>query len=241
MNSNFNSFLLFLQENISAEITINENVFIFEKHKLAFLFFENNKKENIIFNENYFQDLINKYERKRIQLVIVLESQWHEKQAIVKSRLASFFSKTKTIHARKTKFLRIDKQIAEMFLNKNHLQGYVSSKLKYGLYLNDELVAVATFSAGRKMKDKPEKYRSYELIRFANKVGMRVIGGLSKLIVGFTKEREIGNIMTYIDKAWSKGDSFEKIGFVRSGELPPFEIDNTWNAGSIKMILECEK
>jgi hypothetical protein len=100
------------------------------------------------------------------------------------------------------------------------------------------LVAVATFSAGRKMKNKPEYYRSYELIRFANKIGFRVVGGLSKLIKGFLNEREVGDIMTYVDRTWSRGKGFEKIGFEKIGELPPFEIDNNWNAGSLKMVLE---
>jgi hypothetical protein len=162
------------------------------------------------------------------------------------------FGKTKLIHGRKTSVKRIDKAVTEIFLNQNHLQAYVSSKIKYGLFLEQELVAVATFSAGRKMNDKPQDFRSYELIRFANKNGCRVYGGLSKLLNAFILNHKPGNIMTYADLCWSTGESYLKLGFEQVGILLPqtiyfqktnpdnFTANNTfgiWNAGSLKFIL----
>ncbi len=238
MKSSKSNFLFYLNSIITEEVFINDNFFIVENFKLAFLFFENIKELNPNLSQNYFLELINENQANGIQLIIILESQWLNKQIIIKSRIVSILGKVISIHGRKTKFVRIDKQKAEDFLNENHLQGYVSSKLKYGLYFQNELIAVATFSAGRKMKNMPEKYRSFELIRFANKLGYRVVGGLSKLIMGFLNEREVGDVMTYVDRAWGQGKGFEKIGFVKKGELPPFVIDNIWNAGSLKLVLE---
>ena len=210
-----------------------------QKNNIGFYFLEN----NIDLKANFLKDIIKTYADLNIQLIIIFEHQWLEKEAIIQSRINAFFGKFNRIHGRKTRVVRIDKQIAHKFLNQNHLQGYVTSKLKYGLYCQDELVAVATFSAGRKMNDRQEEFRSFELIRFANKLNYRVIGGLTKLINAFVKLHHAGNIMTYVDAAWSTGENFEKLGFENKGYLAPNEIFKNkavlpLNAGSIKFIKE---
>ena len=203
----------------------------------------------------FFKELIDQFAEQNIRLIIIYEFQWINNQQIIKSRIESIFDKSISIHGRKTKFVRIDKAQAEMFLTENHLQGYVSAKLKYGLFLpaglseKEELVAVATFSAGRKKKEMLENLRSFELIRFANKSGFRVIGGLSKLLNGFFKNHNVGDIMTYVDAAWSDGAGYQKLGFVTQGFLEPFNIfekNNSneipvWNAGSLKLVLDIKK
>jgi hypothetical protein len=63
--------------------------------------------------------------------------------------------------------------------------------------------------------------RSYELIRFCCKSGYTVTGGLSKLVKNFCSEKNAGDIMTYVDKQFSSGQSFIKAGFVKTGETEP--------------------
>ncbi len=103
----------------------------------------------------------------------------------------------------------------------------------------------------------PEGKQSFELIRFCCKSGITITGGLSKLMKHFFEEKKAGDIMTYVDKQFSNGDSFAKAGFKKHSETPPlsflvnkktferiaFKEDfdekqfyKTQNAGNIKMI-----
>lgn len=83
------------------------------------------------------------------------------------------------------------------------------------------LVAVASFSGGKKILREGQTYRSFELIRFANLLDCTVVGGLDKLLKAFTKEVFPDDIMTYADRDWSDGRSYERLGFERVGSTPP--------------------
>lgn len=117
------------------------------------------------------------------------------------------------VFARTCSVQKITKADAETFLNAHHLLGATGSVSQYGLYKNNELVAVATFSNGRKMRRLPEHLRSFELIRFCNKSGVTVSGGLTKLLQHFIREKNPGDIMTYVDAGYSSGDAYLKTGF----------------------------
>jgi hypothetical protein len=79
-----------------------------------------------------------------------------------------------------------------------------------------KLIAVATFSGGRTMKEGERKgTRSYELIRFASLKGYVVVGGMDKLLKAFTEEHLPDDIMSYADRDWSDGRSYEKLGFTK--------------------------
>jgi len=95
------------------------------------------------------------------------------------------------------------------------------SAYNYGLFHNEELLAVGSFSKGRKMRRLQESQRSYELIRFCCKSGFTVTGGLSKLLNHFILEKRAGDIMTYVDQHWSEGDAFVKAGFKRQEKTEP--------------------
>jgi hypothetical protein len=137
--------------------------------------------------------------------------------AVVQSRLGM----NKKVFARKCLLEKIDKKTAENFLNKYHLMNSTSSSYNYGLFLNEELLAVASFSKGRKMRRLSQEKRSFELIRFCCKDGITVTGGLTKLVKNFCREKKAGDVMTYVDKEFSEGKSFINAGFVTSGETEP--------------------
>lgn len=71
------------------------------------------------------------------------------------------------------------------------------------------------------MRDQTPKYRSFELLRTCQKNGLVVVGGLSKLIRQFEEQFHPDDLMTYVDKDWSDGESYLKLGFEQVGELPP--------------------
>jgi len=143
------------------------------------------------------------------------------KPAIVLSRVAAALQKAKRIYARNTTLTRIDKNQAMSFQEENHLQAALPGKYRYGLFYQQELVSMAVFSGGRHMRDQPTTYRSFELLRFCHKTGVLVVGGLSKLIQGMMKQFRPDDVMTYVDRDWSDGTVYSRLGFDYSGMTPP--------------------
>lgn len=149
------------------------------------------------------------------------EDLWITRPALLLNRIAALARQTQRVHARDTVLVRIEKRIAMDFLQEHHLQVALPGKYRYGLYHGGDLVAVAVFSGGRRMADKPIGYRSFELLRFCHRQGMHVVGGFSKLLRGLQRDFNPGDIMTYADKDWSDGTSYRQLGFTIVGETAP--------------------
>jgi hypothetical protein len=102
------------------------------------------------------------------------------------------------------------------FLEENHLQGGgPNSKYRYGLFFENELVAVMTFGASRFEKNK------MELHRFANKLGSNVIGGASKLFKHFLNIVKPTEVISYADRSWTMNNGksvYEQLGFKLVGK-----------------------
>jgi hypothetical protein len=227
--------------------------------------------------ENYFQDFSDKFNAQNQRIIHLWEDVYFFKKDLVQSRIFSILGTFTRLHARHCIVKRIDKPTADNFLEINHLQGMVNAKLKYGLFLKPQyverfglldaegivhankplLIAIATFSGGRTMKEGERKgTRSFELIRFASLAGYVVVGGMDKLLKAFTEEHQPDDIMSYADRDWSDGRSYDKLGFSKiENSLPQTLYINlktlerlplNWltddehleifNAGSIKFI-----
>lgn len=154
---------------------------------------------------------------------------WFNKKEIILSIISSKLGKNKRVFARNCKAKKVTKQETEIFLNQNHLLGFKTAYFKYALYNQQEMIAIATFSKGRKMNRLDANKRSFELISFCCKKGVSVTGGLSKLIKAFVTDLQPGDIMTYIDKDWSDGSTYLKLGFKIHSETEPqtFVFDKT--------------
>lgn len=143
---------------------------------------------------------------KGIRLIKIFDD---ESETLIKSRLKSILNKTdKIIFGRKCKVIELNATEAAIFLNENHIQGYVPSSLKYGLKYDDELVAVMTFGRSRYNKN-----FEWELLRFANKANCSVVGGASKLFQHFIKTQSPQSVLSYCDVRWGSGNMYEKLGF----------------------------
>jgi len=144
--------------------------------------------------------------------------------------VSGFLSKLQlntVVYARNCQVEKISKVVAEEFLNTYHVLNKTSSGFNLGLFYKKELVAVASFSKGRKMNRLAADLRSFELIRFCSKSGITVAGGLTKILQHFIISKNAGDIMTYIDKQFSDGSSFLKSGFKLHSQTAPqtFLID----------------
>lgn len=139
----------------------------------------------------------------------------------VRNRIKGMLGLGEKIYARDTVVARIDKKVALTFQHEHHLQVALPGKYRYGLFHEGELVSVAVFSGGRRMRQEQENYRSFELLRFCHKADYTVIGGISKLIRRFVNEFQPSDIMTYADLDWCQHSTLEKIGFVPLATKPP--------------------
>lgn len=170
--------------------------------------------------KNYHIDKTNYFREKGIRIIHIWEDDWIFQQEILKSQIKNWLNMSEDkIYARKCEIVIVDSNSAKNFLNENHLQGNVNSKLKLGLYYNDKLVSLMTFdhNEGRKKMDDNE----WNLSRFCNITGYNVIGGASKLLKYFIKNYNPKRIISYADKDWSTGELYEKIGFVNVQNTRP--------------------
>jgi predicted Zn-ribbon and HTH transcriptional regulator/very-short-patch-repair endonuclease len=126
-------------------------------------------------------------------------------KSIIKSKLGLIINK---IYARNTVIKEVSSKDAKEFLDNNHLQGSINSSIKLGLYYKDHLVSIMTFG-----KSRYNKNYKYELLRFANKCNINVIGGFSKLLKYFINTYSPKSIITYADRRFSNGNVYEKNGF----------------------------
>lgn len=155
---------------------------------------------------NYFRD-------KGIRIIHIWEDDWDLRSEILKSQIKNWLGlSTNKIYARKCTIKEIE-NVDEYrdFLNKNHIQGYVSSSLKIGLYYNDRLVSIMTFDhfeGRRKMVD-----GEWNLSRFCNMLDTNVIGGASKLLKYFISNYKPTRIISFADKSWSCGKLYNSLGF----------------------------
>jgi hypothetical protein len=179
--------------------------------------------------------LPHKPQSQHLRKILLWEDAWRTKPEVVQSRLRALLGQTHRVPARLTEVRRIDKPTLDAFLEHNHLQTTTTAKYKYGLFLperhfskvkwynhppddkrglNAEMpLAVASFSGLKNIPREGQIYRSAELIRFCNLLNFTIVGGLDKLLKNFVKEVQPDDIMTYADRDWSSGGSYEKLGF----------------------------
>jgi hypothetical protein len=156
---------------------------------------------------------------KGYRLIHIWESDWLYKTEITKSIIKSIMGTTKQkIYARKTTLKEISFSESNEFLHLNHLQGRGISKIRIGLFDDDELVSVMTFSSLRPATGQVAKDGYYELQRFCNKLDTTVIGGASKLFKYFQKNYIFKSIISYANKDWSVGSLYDKLGMTYIGD-----------------------
>jgi hypothetical protein len=164
-------------------------------------------------NKNYY---INKYKSclfHGIRLIHIFETEWREKSNIIKSILNNLLkcnnnTKVVYINGRECEVKEVNKIKSDEFLNNNHLQGRDKSKIKLGLYYNNELVSIMTFG-----KSRFDKRYEYEMIRYCNRINTKIRGGASKLFKYFIRVYKPKSVISYADKRYFDGKIYLVLGF----------------------------
>lgn len=165
-------------------------------------------------DRKYHLDKTNECLSKGIQLIHIWEDDWNFKGEIVKSIILNKIGISEKIFARKCQIKELtDNKLVKEFLTKNHIQGFVGSKVKIGLFYNSELVSLMTFGNLRKSLGQKSSEGGYELLRFCSKLNISVVGGASRLLKYFIKNNNPKQITSYSDSSRSNGNLYEKLGF----------------------------
>ena len=190
-------------------------------------------------DKNYHLNKTELCEKNGIQLIHIYEDDWLYKQDIVKSMILNKLGKTPNkIYAKKCEIREItDNKLVREFLDKNHIQGYIRSSIKIGLFYEDELVSLMIFI---------KRKNNYELLRFCNKLNTNVVEGGNILFKYFIKKFNPKMIITYVDRSWSNGNLYKQLGFEYKGKTDPnyyyYDLKmNKYNRLNFKKIISDNK
>ena len=195
--------------------------------------------------------------------VFVAEDRWRSAGEKVRARLLAHCGRFRQVYARNCSVRRIGRADAAAFLAEAHSYGDALARFRYGLFVErvtgetgalpvilseakdlpgpaaGDLVAVATFSKARNRVVDGVRVRSYEWVRYASLPGVRVLGGMGKLLDAFVSEAGPEDVMSYADLEWSDGAAYRELGFRLEGPHEPvmFAVDpSTWRRTALKYV-----
>ena len=163
---------------------------------------------------NYHLNKTEECEKHGLQLLHIFEDDWLNKQNIVKSILLNKLDVLKnTINLTNCKIKEIDdSNLIEKFLNDNHIQGFVDSKISIGLFYNDEIVSLMVFS---------KTNNQYELLRFCNKINTKIVDSEKELFNYFINNYNPTKIIAYADRSNCQGEIYKSLNFNFINKIEP--------------------
>lgn len=171
-------------------------------------------------NNDYHLFKTQLFNSQNISIIQIFEDEWLYKKDIVKSIIKNKLGLIDNkIYSRNCEVREVSNKETKKFLNENHIQGNVNSKIKLGLYYNGELVSLMTFSKGRIIMG--GKKEEWELTRFCNKINFVVVGAASKLFKFFIKNYNTNKIISYSDVRLFDGKMYETLGFNKISQSKP--------------------
>lgn len=200
----------------SGEILVNKYGIIKDDTKKQLDFYIPDKQLAIEFNGDfvhsanygksvdYHLNKTNLCSEQGIRLIHIFEHEWLMKQDILKSIISSALGIYKTrVYARKCEVREVSSSEARIFLETNHLQGFIPSSYRVGLYYNNELIQLLCFGKNRFKRDE------IELLRMCTKLDTQVVGGFSKLL----KYQLYKEFISYVDLSKFSANGYLKNGF----------------------------
>ena len=173
------------------------------------------------FNKDKNYHLIKKNECANIgiKLYHIFEDEYvfHKKALFAKiSRILNCDNDLLRIGARKCVIKEISNNLAEAFLELNHIQGYTKASVHLGAFYKDSLLSVMSFT---KLEN-----NEWSMVRFASDINYIVQGVCSKFITYFSKHYDFSLVKTFLDRRWENNaddNVYTKSGFIKTGISKP--------------------
>ena len=163
--------------------------------------------------KDYHINKTNTCKDNNIQLIQIWETDWKNKQDIVKSRISSILKLNQRIFARCCTIQELNIDQAILFFNETHLQEYEPADMHIGLIYDNEIVAAMSFYIMHNTE--------IELVQYSSKLYTNIIGGASKLLKYCINQYKITYLISYSDKMWSNGNLYIQLGFTKILDLLP--------------------
>ena len=181
----------------------------------------------------YHQNKFLKCQKNNIQLIQISESDWNNKQNIIKAMVSNKLGlNPNKIGGRKCLVWPL--KDAKSFFNDNHIQGYRPAKICYGLFYQGEVLMAMSFG-----KPRYNKNYEWEIIRLGTKLGWNVSGGVSRLFKQFMKDHSPSSVISYSSNDYGTGNVYRQLGFEFSHVAVP---NYKWMNGNIELTrYQCQK
>jgi hypothetical protein len=190
---------------------------------------KNGKRTNIKFRKKLKREAA---EKEKIRLFHIYSSEWKYKndliKGMIKAKMGLFDVK---IHARKCVIKTILQKESHEFLKDNHIMGEKFASKNLGMFYNDQLVSVLTYSTAEEQKSINEKLEvdGLEIDRFCSKIGHSISGALSKFLSYLIREHNPHFIKSFVDLRHGDGHSLLTLGF----QLLDIDLGFSWSDGQI--------
>lgn len=172
-------------------------------------------------DKNYHLNKTIECNKQGIKLLQIFEDEFVEHKDIVLNKISHIIGIQQNlpkVMGRKCKIEIIDRNVAKLFLNDYHIQGFVSSTVYLGAIYDNNLIAIMTFKQNFKGSDK------WELTRFASNYHYICQGVGGKLFNWFIKNYNPSEVKSFADRRWTldkENNLYTKLGFKLVEELKP--------------------
>ena len=185
-------------------------------YKLGIEFNGNYWHSDLFKKQNYHQNKSIDAQKLGIHLIHIYQYEWDNE--ILKNNVKSILkictnNVSNKLYARQCIIKEITNKEAKAFIEQNHIQGYRNAKITVGLFYNDKLVQVMSFSRNKKYQ--------WEIIRSCSACDFNIVGGVSKLFTYFINKYNPIEIFSYCDFNKFTGISYEKLGMQFIGYTKP--------------------
>lgn len=122
----------------------------------------------------------------------------------------------KPVGGRKCEVHVVDHGTAAKFHDDYHIQNSTTGTVHLGLFHDEILCSVVSY--------KKRSGDTYDLVRYTNRPGVRVIGGYAKLQSAFEQlVPECRTLLTFADLSWvdAENNTYEHHGFIADKQIPP--------------------
>ena len=191
-------------------------------------------------DKNYHYNKSRRCQELDIRLIHIYENEWFEQKDKIKWLLDIALDHTNKIYTKQCEVRIINNQEAKQFNEATHLRGHIDAQVTYGLFYNNKLIQLMSFSK--------TKHNEWKIIRSC--YSSTVIGGMSTLFKHFIDDYKPKTVFGYCDFNKFDGKSYEELGMTCIGYTGPNKwlvIDNTltnkttenargilWDSGSIE-------
>ena len=160
-----------------------------------------------------------KCNEKGVNLIQVFEDEFNDHKDIIMNKIYHIIGvdegNGKKIGARKCTVTEIDGNVAKIFLEKEHIQGFTNATIHFGCYYKGEIISVMSFT---------KRGNEWELVRFATRNDCICQGVGGKMFSYFIRQYNPLCVKSFADRRWTldcKDNLYTKLGFKLEGATKP--------------------